>query len=79
MQNKLKKCPLCGNEAELIISGETFADESYKVFPTISCKKCGLVLAGQEHDYARDISEFELNKLAQMWNTRINDDEETSG
>ena len=65
---KLKPCPFCNGEAEIIISvGRT------NTFPYIECTKCKAYMGSRNSSWSADKGQlnFETEEEAiKMWNTR---------
>lgn len=83
---KLKNCPFCGGEAELIRR-----NTSYTCNPTtirdawqVKCKECGIYKEGYSHIYQNEEGEVEILAngayiAINLWNTREGEDEISTG
>ena len=65
MDYKLNDCPFCGGKAEIkyVPSGWTYENTAY-----VRCTKCG---ASSKHLDITYREEELVNKIVDMWNTRV--------
>ena len=69
---ELKRCPFCGGECELDLSGD--GDISYSVsMATVECKGCGASseIFHNEQEWLEGESKECINKAVAAWNKRV--------
>lgn len=75
----LKPCPFCGNEAELIVTDETWMGPSF-VFVKCKNSPCSCqtitLIKPREKDLLYQTKDDDLNReeaVVKIWNRRVND------
>lgn len=66
----LEECPMCGGHPVYSEHFEHHADDSVTKSPSITCKKCGLLLLGDEVGEYEDIPMDAKVELINRWNDR---------
>ena len=72
---KLKPCPFCGGDAEIVFSGQQYTYGYWKGFIVAKCQMCGAASKGVY--YSGDAIELPLKdtiegeRTAKAWNRRV--------